>query len=209
MRAFPPAVPALYCCLIHVTGVLAGLHVKTHNVTATVGSDVTLRCELSSNVAKVIQVNWKLCDGPFISSHLLDKEHIAPEFARKVTLTDEYGITIRNVTYSDTNIYCCTFSIFPLGSLTGEIFLQVTERNTERSLFLWVALGALILPIIGIAIVISCKRKSRWQPNNSDQNDYTRPAFPMIEASVPATDRETEGGHNEQEYFNILLYQQP
>ncbi|KAM4699640.1 T-cell immunoreceptor with Ig and ITIM domains [Discoglossus pictus] len=211
-QSLPPLTVPLLCAILHVTGSLANTFIRTRNITAIEGSDVTLMCELSSSADKIIQVSWKICNGDYLAFHLIGSKtegHVPKAFLDKVILEDGYGIAIRSVNSNDTGQYCCVFNIHPLGSIEGKIFLSITGENTKWSLpmYVWCT-----LPIVGLVLVVGLtrfycyKRKTKLIGNNGNPA-AAMAADPTVQDVAPVTMADKEDS-NGPEYLNVLLYHQ-
>ncbi|KAM8976945.1 T-cell immunoreceptor with Ig and ITIM domains [Pelodytes ibericus] len=198
---------ALCCCILQFTGVLADLYLKSKNITAVTGSDVTLRCKPSSDIAIVSQVNWSVCNGSYIAYQVTSRGHIEKAFRQKVALADGYGITLLNVSSHDTGLYCCSYNIFPDGTVTGEIFLNITAVTESEPMSHWYyvfgVLGVMILLVSGSAGISCYKRKAG---SGTNQNEYMNGPVMPAALSVGTAGGDVSEEDNGMEYFNILLY---
>ncbi|XP_075053503.1 T-cell immunoreceptor with Ig and ITIM domains isoform X3 [Mixophyes fleayi] len=143
----------LLSCLLHLTGVLTGAPLRTHDITTTAGNDVTLRCELLLEDTKVTQVNWNFCNEVHIGFHVNNykiKGQVVKEFSHRMSLAKDYGITISNVNGNDTGLYCCIYNTFPHGKYVGKIYLQVLAKGFPwtREHYIWIFMGFGILLLV-------------------------------------------------------------
>ncbi|OCT93627.1 T-cell immunoreceptor with Ig and ITIM domains [Xenopus laevis] len=210
----PTAVPpilSLYLWLCF-SGVMAGSPLETFNITTTEGIEVTLRCDLPSAEAKIVQVTWDRCNGEDIAYHVIDKGHVVEKFAQRVTLEEEYGIKILNAHRNDSGSYCCIFSTFPNGKMVGKIFLLVREpfEWTVFHYILTVLIPGILLLIFGGALIVFCRKKKSHQSQNIRNQQVSPPARQMALNRVPITRSAEEQQNNmEADYFNVLLYNNP
>ncbi|CDQ96673.1 unnamed protein product [Oncorhynchus mykiss] len=90
-------------------------------VTATLGEDAVLNCELMKP-KDVLQVTWK---------KMTRAKLVNPPFQRKVEFEDEglqnCSIVIRGVSRGDESCYKCLFNTFPEGAISGTTCLKVNE----------------------------------------------------------------------------------
>ncbi|XP_073473519.1 T-cell immunoreceptor with Ig and ITIM domains isoform X1 [Aquarana catesbeiana] len=203
------------CSLLHLPGSSSGTSVKTHNLTATIGGEVTLKCQLLVQDTKVTQVNWNLCNDVHIASHInghTTKGAVVGKFTERVSLAEDYGIQISNVNSSDADFYCCVFYTFPHGKFTGRIYLEVITEGSTWTLehYSWTALpcGILLLAAGGLAIFCH-KRKSRLWLNSGKPNSLPiDPANMGVPGPVPAVSAAQDGEDDSQsqEYFNVIPY---
>ncbi|XP_042174111.1 nectin-4 isoform X1 [Oncorhynchus tshawytscha] len=129
--------PALYNSLfILLISLHTGLSqlVRTQQVvTATLGEDAVLICELMKP-KDVRQVTWqKETTGvnENVATYSKRGPHVNPPFQRKVEFEDEglqnCSIVIRGVSRGDESCYKCLFNTFPDGPISGRTCLQVNE----------------------------------------------------------------------------------
>ncbi|XP_023407592.1 OX-2 membrane glycoprotein-like isoform X1 [Loxodonta africana] len=108
-----------------------------HNVTAVLGKNVTMFCNLTTS-ENVLQITWQKIQGSLAqniatySSRLgtnilppyLDRLHIEPNSS---------FITIHEVTLEDEACYSCLFNVFPLGSRERQICLNILTVSELRA----------------------------------------------------------------------------
>ncbi|XP_073433184.1 T-cell immunoreceptor with Ig and ITIM domains isoform X2 [Dendrobates tinctorius] len=144
---------------------VAETFLRTQNITATDGSSVTLRCQLLIQDTKVVQVNWNFCNDLHIAYHVNDHETegmVMSAFSDRVTLANDYGIVISDVSRNDTGQYCCVFNTFPHGVYTGRIYLQVvSEDSWTRGPYLWIGSGLGILLVVTVIVTGSFYYKKK------------------------------------------------
>ncbi|XP_075053501.1 T-cell immunoreceptor with Ig and ITIM domains isoform X1 [Mixophyes fleayi] len=204
----------LLSCLLHLTGVLTGAPLRTHDITTTAGNDVTLRCELLLEDTKVTQVNWNFCNEVHIGFHVNNykiKGQVVKEFSHRMSLAKDYGITISNVNGNDTGLYCCIYNTFPHGKYVGKIYLQVLAKGFPwtREHYIWIFMGfGILLLVTGSIGIFYYKRKSRGIPSRIRPiSSPAKPADPTTPSSVPTLPAaEEEDNSQPQEYFNVILY---
>ncbi|KAK6485629.1 OX-2 membrane glycoprotein-like [Huso huso] len=118
-----------------VYSVVSAELVRTQRVvTATLGENVSLRCELSKP-KDVLQVTWQKTKGQsFENVATYNKRFgakITDAFRDRVTITqvgtDASCITIHGVTKEDETCYSCLFNAYPEGAITGRTCLSVYE----------------------------------------------------------------------------------
>ncbi|KAM9397091.1 OX-2 membrane glycoprotein-like isoform 2-T2 [Salvelinus alpinus] len=102
-------------------------------VTATLGEDAVLTCELMKP-KDVRQVTWqKETTGPNenVATYSKRGSHVNPPFEGKVEFEDEglqnCSIVIRGVSRGDESCYKCLFNTFPDGPISGRTCLKVNE----------------------------------------------------------------------------------
>ncbi|XP_068122343.1 T-cell immunoreceptor with Ig and ITIM domains [Hyperolius riggenbachi] len=204
-------VPLTLCYLLHLTGVSVSASVETHNITAASGSDVTLKCHLQVEGAKVTQVNWHFCNEEYIAIHVNDHDTrgtVKPKYAERVSLAEDYGIVISNVSAGDAGPYCCEFNIFPHGKFTGKIYLEVLANSATKTSgqYLWflLAAGILVSAVLG---TLCYKRRSRSTPSTVRSN--TLPGNPTSALSSPSSPDNQDSDDETQEYFNVIINNRP
>ncbi|XP_064878930.1 nectin-1-like isoform X3 [Oncorhynchus nerka] len=102
-------------------------------VTATLGEDAVLTCELMKP-KDVRQVTWQK-ETPGVNENVATYSkrgsHVNPPFQRKVEFEDEglqnCSIIIRGVSRGDESCYKCLFNTFPDGPISGTTCLKVNE----------------------------------------------------------------------------------
>uniref|UniRef100_A0A3Q2FGI7 Ig-like domain-containing protein n=1 Tax=Cyprinodon variegatus TaxID=28743 RepID=A0A3Q2FGI7_CYPVA len=105
-------------------------------VTATVGEDAPLSCQLLET-KDVQQVTWQKVFGSKERNICSYSEYfgqtVNPDFKDKVQFTEaglkNSSIVIRNVTEQDEGCYLCLFNIYPDGALMGRTCLKVYGKN--------------------------------------------------------------------------------
>ncbi|XP_045074397.1 OX-2 membrane glycoprotein-like [Coregonus clupeaformis] len=102
-------------------------------VTATLGEDAVLNCELMKT-KDVRQVTWqKVTTGPNenVATYSKRGPNVNPPFKGKVEFEDEglqnCSIIIRGVSRGDESCYKCLFNAYPDGAISGTTCLQVNE----------------------------------------------------------------------------------
>ncbi|XP_040278820.1 T-cell immunoreceptor with Ig and ITIM domains [Bufo bufo] len=198
--------------LLPITGATRKTFVIGQNITATVGSTVTLGCHLLIQDTKVIQVNWNFCNDVHIAFHVNQPDTegmVLAEFSHRVSLAKDYGITVSGVNRNDSGHYCCVYNTFPQGSFTGKIYLQVISEDTwTPGYYLWIGCGLgglLVIVVIGAGSFYYKKKKSR--PSYSNVNlSGAKPSGSSTQnpAAVTAASDIEENAANE--YFNVILY---
>ncbi|KAG8450070.1 hypothetical protein GDO86_002623 [Hymenochirus boettgeri] len=194
------------------TDIAVGQSVRTSNISATVGSDVSLNCDFLPTRAKITQVNWDTCTGGDIAFQVPGEGHVVKGLEAKFTLADRYGIKVLNVNENDTGTYCCTYNTFPDGKMSGKIFLIVTDHSnwTYASYVLGSLIVSGVLLLIGaLAIIIHHKKKSNRIKNNPTQNASSQnPDSNRTPNQVHITPS-AEEERATVEYFNVILHQSP
>ncbi|XP_070968230.1 OX-2 membrane glycoprotein-like [Oncorhynchus clarkii lewisi] len=129
--------PALYNYLFILLIILPkGLShlVRTQQVvTATLGEDADLNCELMKP-KDVRQVTWQKVttgENEYVASYSKHGPHVNLRFKGKVEFEDEglqnCSIVIRGVSRGDESCYKCLFNTFPEGAISGTTCLKVNE----------------------------------------------------------------------------------
>ncbi|XP_063806622.1 T-cell immunoreceptor with Ig and ITIM domains isoform X2 [Pseudophryne corroboree] len=202
----------LFCYVLHITGTTAGASVRSDNITATAGSDVTLRCELLLGDTKVTQVNWNFCNDVHIAFHVNNYKvegKVLEEFSDRMSLAKDYGITISNVNGNDTRLYCCIYNTFPRGKFTGKIYLQVLDGFPwTHGLYLGVVMGFGILLLVSGSVGIFCyRRKSRGIQSSARpmSTPAAGSAMPSSILTIRTAEEDVDDSHS-QDYFNVILY---
>lgn len=120
-------------------------------VTAKLGENVNLKCELVSKSKDVLQVTWQKTKGQFYENIATYSKRfgtkIADVFRDHVTVTqmetDISSITIRGIRKEDEACYNCMFNAYPEGAIIGRTCLSV-YGNTTSKMFLFLFLYNLI-----------------------------------------------------------------
>ncbi|XP_053560500.1 T-cell immunoreceptor with Ig and ITIM domains [Bombina bombina] len=203
---------AIVCSILHMTGVLGDTFIRTHNITAAEGSDVTLRCELSLFHGKITQVNWMKCNHTYLAFYLNKSKtagQVAQGFLQKVTLEDKYGITILSVNSNDTGQYCCIYNTFPKGKMEGKIFLVVTATDFWWNSGLYICILPAALLVIGTVGFFCSKKKTRLKSVKQSSSPSLARSADRIQQSLATVTVTHEEDNDGPEYFNIWLYQKP
>ncbi|XP_038843185.1 OX-2 membrane glycoprotein-like [Salvelinus namaycush] len=129
----PALFNALFILLIFLPNGLSQLVRTQQVVTATLGEDAVLNCELMKP-KDVRQVTWqKVTTGPNenVATYSKRGPNVNPPFQGKVEFEDEglqnCSIVIRGVSRGDESCYKCLFNAFPDGAISGTTCLQVNE----------------------------------------------------------------------------------
>lgn len=106
---------------------------------AVAGQNVTLHCEVESNSSlSIIMIEWsknrkdnqKLAVYSSFGLHLFTS-NVAFVVVNNNTMASE--LHLREVTKSDSGIYICGLSTFPMGSIRKETYLNVTGKTSKHS----------------------------------------------------------------------------
>ncbi|KFP64347.1 OX-2 membrane glycoprotein, partial [Cariama cristata] len=101
-------------------------------IAAALGGEVNFYCNFSLSI-DVLQVTWQKRNGSsfqniatYSSNHGL---RLIGPFQKKVRFTratlNASAITLQNLTFEDESYYRCIFNVFPHGSFTGDICLNI------------------------------------------------------------------------------------
>ncbi|XP_055764322.1 OX-2 membrane glycoprotein-like [Salvelinus fontinalis] len=129
----PALFNSLFILLIFLPNGLSQLVRTQQVVTATLGEDAVLNCELMTP-KDVRQVTWqKVTTGANenVATYSKRGPNVNPPFQGKVEFEDEglqnCSIVIRGVSRGDESCYKCLFNAFPDGAISGRTCLQVNE----------------------------------------------------------------------------------
>ncbi|XP_007565501.1 OX-2 membrane glycoprotein-like isoform X1 [Poecilia formosa] len=131
-----PAVPILFFLLVIFSKGLAAVIQTQQTVSAAVGEDAPLSCQLLET-KDVQQVTWQKVlertERNIGSYSEYYGETVNDGFKDKVQFTEaklqKNSIVIRNVTEQDEGCYLCLFNTYPDGALTGRTCLKVYELH--------------------------------------------------------------------------------
>uniref|UniRef100_A0A8C7NX76 Ig-like domain-containing protein n=2 Tax=Oncorhynchus mykiss TaxID=8022 RepID=A0A8C7NX76_ONCMY len=129
----PALFKSLFILLIFLPNGLSQLVRTQQVVTATLGEDAVLTCELMT-LKNVRQVTWQKVTteaNENLATYSKRGSHVNPPFQRKVEFEDEglqnCSIVIRGVSRGDESCYKCLFNTFPEGAISGTTCLKVNE----------------------------------------------------------------------------------
>ncbi|XP_044130119.1 uncharacterized protein LOC122923388 isoform X1 [Bufo gargarizans] len=133
-------VAAILCALSPVYG--DSITVKSEkNLSAAVGRNVTLLCQLMSAKANVIQITWQKesgnFSGPVASTSRVYGPKILGYYSNRakhssVDTLNMSAIIISPVTLEDEGCFKCIFNLFPVGASSGTICLDVYEEKISE-----------------------------------------------------------------------------
>uniref|UniRef100_A0A8C7KJS1 Nectin-4-like n=1 Tax=Oncorhynchus kisutch TaxID=8019 RepID=A0A8C7KJS1_ONCKI len=123
----------LFIQLIVLPKGLSQLVTTQQVVTATLGEDAVLTCELMT-LKDVRQVTWQKVTAEAnenVATYSKRGSHVNPPFQRNVEFEDEglqsCSIIIRGVSRGDESCYKCLFNTYPDGPISGRTCLKVNE----------------------------------------------------------------------------------
>uniref|UniRef100_A0A663NBH1 Ig-like domain-containing protein n=1 Tax=Athene cunicularia TaxID=194338 RepID=A0A663NBH1_ATHCN len=126
--------------------VVAVCQVSDSVITAALGGEANFYCNFSSSV-EVLQVTWQKRNGSSFQNIATYSTNHGPKLIgsfQKVRFTTARlkasAITIQNLTFEDESCYRCIFNMFPRGSVSTDICLNI---QSKFSFFL--ALGTVLM----------------------------------------------------------------
>uniref|UniRef100_A0A8C0ELF7 Ig-like domain-containing protein n=1 Tax=Bubo bubo TaxID=30461 RepID=A0A8C0ELF7_BUBBB len=132
-------------------------------ITAALGGEANFYCNFSFSV-EVLQVTWqKRNRSSFQNIATYSANHgpnLIGSFQKKVRFTTASlkasAITIQNLTFEDESCYRCIFNVFPHGSFSTDICLNIQSKNTNRSRIKIIYLKNKILPHLPQCYLMFC-----------------------------------------------------
>ncbi|XP_053312769.1 OX-2 membrane glycoprotein-like [Spea bombifrons] len=135
MRLIP-----LLCCFVHcVTGLLKVVTVG--RLSAPIGLDVTLECQLKANMRPDLQqITWQKESGNFtgpMATYSKRGKRLIGYYSKRIShftevTSNAWTITIRSVKPEDQGCFKCIFNVYPFGANSAEVYLDVYEMKLSE-----------------------------------------------------------------------------